>query len=193
MEKTSIDSSTKLIIIGGSAGSLDVLLHIVPSLKKTFSIPIVIVVHRKIPNDTVLPNLLSTKTHLLVKEIEEKERIQPGSIYIVPGDYHVLIENDHTFSLDYSEKVNFSRPSIDVVFQSAANVFRQHLVCILVSGANADGTEGMQYVQQQGGTTIAQLPSSAEVAYMPEQAILHNAAHYVLDLSDMADFLNKLD
>lgn len=192
MAQGTIATSEKLIIIGGSAGSLEVILNLLPGLKSNFIIPVIIVIHRKNANDNTLANLLSSKTLLSVKEIEEKERIKPGNIYLVPGDYHVLLEQDHTFSLDYSEKINYSRPSIDVVFESAAAVFGSMLTCILLSGANADGTEGMKVVQRKGGLTIAQLPSCAAVAYMPEHAIFNNVADHIFDVKEMTDFINSL-
>ena len=191
MAKGKVDGG-KLVLIGGSAGSLEVLLQLIPALKTDFACPIVIVVHRKTPNDSTLADLLSTKTLLKVKEIEEKDKLKAGHIYIAPGDYHVLFEKDATVSLDYSEKVNFSRPSIDVAFQSAADAFAPDIVCILLSGASSDGTIGFRYVKSRNGVTIAQLPSSAEVAYMPEQAILSNSVDRILDAQEIADFINQL-
>lgn len=182
----------KLVLIGGSAGSLDALLQIIPRLNKNYPYPIVIVVHRKNPNDTVLSNLLATKTDLTVKEIEEKDQLSAGTIYTAPGDYHTLLEEDLSFSLDYSEKVNFSRPSIDVIFRSMAEVLGPKVVGVLLSGANADGTEGLKYIQQAGGITIAQLPSSAEVYYMPEHAIAGHTVQHILSPAEIADFLNRL-
>ena len=182
--------SEKLIVIGGSAGSLEVLLHIMPAIKK-INYALVIVLHRKVTNDDILRELLATKTGLRVKEIEEKEIPQQGTIYLVPGDYHVLFEKDHSFSLDYSEKVNYSRPSIDVVFQSAAESYANKLACILLSGANADGTEGLRHVKKYGGTTIAQTPSSSNVAYMPEQAIAQNVVDHIMDEEAILNFINS--
>ncbi|MGY0039472.1 chemotaxis protein CheB [Pedobacter sp. NJ-S-72] len=104
------------LIIGGSAGSLDVLLKVLPALDDTLSFPIIIVVHRKHGADSLLPELLSGRTDLIVKEIDEKEPIRAGTIYVAPSDYHTLIEKDKSFSLDYSEKINYSRPAIDATF-----------------------------------------------------------------------------
>lgn len=191
MEKAA-GSIGKVILIGGSAGSLDVLLKILPAIHPAFKQSIVIVLHRKFSNDSVLTDLLSVKTKLKVREVEEKDMIQPGYVYIAPGDYHLLFEKDLSFSLDDSEKVNYSRPSIDVAFQSAADVLGSNLVCILLSGANADGTEGCKYAKEKGGTTVAQLPRSAEVAYMPSQAIASNVVDYVLDIEGIVSFINQL-
>src|ERR1700733_14544058 len=138
----------KLIIIGGSAGSLGGILKGVPSLNESRSVPVIIVMHRKNEQKSLLTLLLSDKTNLKVKEAEEKESILPGCIYIAPADYHLLIEHDLTFSLDDSEKVNYCRPSIDVTFESAAYTYKNGLVCILLSGANADGVKGLKKVKK---------------------------------------------
>jgi two-component system, chemotaxis family, protein-glutamate methylesterase/glutaminase len=191
MEENRI-KKTALIVIGGSAGSLDVLLQLLPAIGLEFSIPIIIVLHRKSSNDNLLADLLSSRTHLKVKEADEKEPVRPGHIYIAPADYHLLLEADRTFSLDYSEKVNYSRPSIDVVFHSAAEVYGPSLVCFLLSGANSDGTEGFRTVQEKGGTTIAQDPDTAEVDYMPRNAILQHCADKVLTREEMAAYINSL-
>jgi two-component system chemotaxis response regulator CheB len=181
----------KVILIGGSAGSLEVLLQLLPGIRADFPYPVVIVLHRKSSND-ILTELLATKTKLNVHEIEEKEPLKYGAVYVAPGDYHVLFEKDKTFSLDYSEKINFSRPSIDVAFESAADAFGPSLICILLSGANADGTAGFKHAKEQGSMIIAQQPESAEVAYMPQQAILNNDVDHIFDVPQMIAFLNKL-
>lgn len=190
MEKAKIEN--RLLIIGGSAGSLEVLLEILPKIKRGFCLPMIIILHRKSDNDFLLQQLLSTKTYLKVKEAEEKEVIEPETIYIAPADYHLLIERDHSFSLDYSEKVNHSRPSIDVTFQSAADVYEKDLMCILLSGANSDGSKGLKYLREKGGTAIAQQPANALVPYMPQQAILSKAVDLVLDNQEIASYLNSL-
>ena len=180
------------LIIGGSAGSLDVLLKVLPLISPSLSFPIVIVIHRKHGADSLLPELLSGRTALRVKEIDEKERIEPGTIYIAPSDYHTLIEQDHSFSLDYSEKINYSRPAIDATFQTAAEVYKEKLTCILLSGSNADGVDGLKSVKIWGGTTVIQDPATAQVAYMPQQAAIHAKIDYILNIKDMADFINLL-
>ncbi len=181
------------LVIGGSAGSLDVLLKVLPELNPELSFPVIIVMHRKPGKDSILTDLLSAKTQLPVKEIEEKETIRPTTVYIAPPNYHVLIENNRTFSLDASEKVNFSRPSIDVVFESAAQVYRKNLVCLLLSGANNDGTSGLQKVKQKEGTVIVQKPTSAAVSFMPEYAIEHVETDAILDTEEMASYINNLN
>ena len=162
----------KILLIGGSAGSLQVILSVLSALGREYSMPVVIVLHRNNTFESSLEDLLASRTQMVIKEIEEKEPIAPGVVYLCPADYHVLIERDHSFSLDYSERINFSRPSIDVTFRSAADVYGAGVVALVLSGGNADGTEGMQYVKAKGGFAIVQDPQTAEVPYMPQQ-VLH--------------------
>lgn len=181
------------LVIGGSAGSLDVLIKVLPDLKTSLEFPIIIVIHRKKGADSLLADLLATKTSIHVLEIEEKEAILPGKIYIVPSDYHLLIEKDFTFSLDYSEKVNYSRPSIDVTFQSAAEAYGDKLVCLLLSGSNADGVNGLAIVKDYGGEVCVQDPASAQVDFMPAQAIARIKVDHILPIQEMAAYINDLN
>ncbi|MET3113140.1 two-component system chemotaxis response regulator CheB [Pedobacter sp. CG_S7] len=180
------------LIIGGSAGSLDVLLKVLPAIDSQIKFPIIIVIHRKNGTESLLPELLSGHTRLTVKEAEEKEALLPGTIYIAPSDYHLLLELNHTFSLDYSEKINFSRPAIDPTFQTGAEVFKDKLVCLLLSGSNADGVNGLKTAKNWGGRVIIQNPETAQVAFMPEQAKLQVDTDFILNAEDMAEFINLL-
>lgn len=182
----------ELIVIGGSAGSLQVILKLFRKINAVLPAAYLLVLHRNNNFDSSLEALLSFKVKLTVKEIEEKEKIEPGNIYVCPADYHVLVENDHSFSFEYSEKVNYSRPSIDVVFKSAADVYKDKMICILLSGANADGAEGIRYAQQKGALTIIQNPEEAEVAYMPEKALELMTPDYILKSTEMDGFINSL-
>ncbi len=182
----------KAFIIGGSAGSLDVLLKVLPVVKPDIDFPIIIVVHRKHGADSLLPVLLSTRTKLRVKEVDEKEKILAGTVYVAPSDYHLLIEQDQTFSLDYSEKINYSRPAIDATFQTAAEVYGSELVCLLLSGSNADGVNGLKSVKAWDGTTAIQDPETAQVAYMPAQAKLHVQIDHELSIEAIGEFINLL-
>jgi two-component system chemotaxis response regulator CheB len=183
-------SIRKAIVIGGSAGSLDVLLKVLPKLSPHLTFPLIIVIHRKHGKESLLPELLSSRTQLVVKEVDEKEPILPGTIYIAPSDYHLLIEQDYTFSLDYSEKVNYSRPSIDVTFQTAAEVYKEGLACLLLSGSNSDGVEGLKSVKQWGGKALIQDPASAQVPYMPAQAEKLVKIDLILPIESIAEFIN---
>jgi len=181
----------RVFIIGGSSGSFDVLLNLLQQLHSLDASAIIIVLHRKNAYDSALTDVLSYRTAIKVKEVEEKEPIIPGIIYIAPANYHLLIEKDYTFSLDVSERINFSRPSIDVCFETAAEAFGHKLVGILLSGSNVDGTNGMQVIKQLGGITIVQDPQSAESPYMPQQAINSGAVDYILKPFEITDYINR--
>ena len=182
----------KMVIIGGSAGSLDIITKIISSLPINTKTSFIIIIHRKNSNDSILVNLLSSKTRLKVKEVEDKDVINPGCIYIAPPDYHLLLEDEKNFSLDVSEKVQFSRPSIDVSFESAAEVFQSALIGILLSGANADGANGIKCIASYGGYTIVQDPATAEVPYMPAQAIKKTKVDLIADGAKIGEKLKEL-
>ncbi|GAB2560371.1 chemotaxis protein CheB [Spirosoma aerophilum] len=181
------------IVIGGSTGSIEVLLSLLPALPGPLPFALIIVLHRKNTSDSTLANLLSTKTDSPFQEVDDKDPIRAGTIYLAPADYHLLIEQDKSFSLDDSEKVNYSRPSIDVTFESAADVYGSALIGILLSGANADGTLGLKAIQKAGGLLVAQQPETALVGFMPQQAILNTTVHYVLDIPGLIDFLKSVN
>lgn len=181
-----------VLLIGGSAGSLDVLLKILPELY-SISYAMVIVVHRKTAEDSTLEELIGLKANIPVREVEDKTPLLPGSIYIAPSDYHLLFENNGMLSLDVSEKVNYSRPSIDVAFESAAEVYGSSLTAILLSGSNADGTDGLTAIKQSGGTTVAQKPESAGMPFMPQNAITKITPDYVLDVGELVVFVKGIN
>lgn len=161
----------RLLVIGGSAGSLSVVLRIAPLLKKSMGLAVLVVFHRKQSEDSALIDVLTSRTELMVKETDDKDELTAGVMYLAPADYHVLIEKDYTLTLDDSEKIHFSRPSIDVTFESAAEVFGENLTCLLLSGANADGVEGLRAARNLGAYVTVQDPDSAESPYMPRQAV----------------------
>lgn len=192
MEKNEITAKPEAIFIGGSAGSLDVILQILVAFEGKLSVPVIIILHRKPGTDFLLADLIKAKTNLFVKEAEEKETITPGTIYMAPADYHLLIEEDKTFSFDASEKINYSRPSIDVTFMEAARVYGQSAACILLSGASRDGTDGLKAVKEAGGLTIVQHPDSAEIAYMPEIALKNVQVDRVFTLAEINKMVAEL-
>jgi two-component system, chemotaxis family, protein-glutamate methylesterase/glutaminase len=192
MAEKHVINPSRLVVMGGSSGSLDALLVILPLLKKDFTIPVIIVLHRSSNTDNGLSALLAGRTHLQVKEADEKERLQQGWIYLAPPDYHLLLEENGTLSLDASEKIYYSRPSIHVTFTSAAAAYGSGLIAILLSGANADGAEAMKAVKEYGGTNIVQNPGEAIVGFMPEQAIQLAPIDHILPASAIALLLNEL-
>lgn len=191
MEEIQVRKAPGLIVIGGSAGSLQVILKVITLLDPNFRTPVLLVLHRHVNADSPLEELIASRTSLIPRDVEEKEKIREGHIYICPADYHVLVEKDFSFSLDYSEKVNFSRPSIDVVFRSASDVYRDRLICVLLSGANGDGAEGLLFVKANGGITVVQDPLDAQVPYMPQQALKLQEPDYILESSHIAALLNS--
>lgn len=182
----------RMLIIAGSAGSLDVIMKIVAQLPTNIGLTTVIIVHRKNKPDSILQSLLASKTAIPVKEVEDKEPILTDTIYIAPPDYHLLVEDELQFSLDSSEKVNYSRPSIDVGFESAASIFMNSLVAVLLSGANADGARGLRTIQLSGGYTIVENPATAEVSYMPGEAIKLSKLHHIVDGKNIPGYLHQL-
>ncbi|MBC8054037.1 MAG: chemotaxis protein CheB [Sphingobacteriaceae bacterium] len=182
----------EVLVIGGSAGSIDVILKILQDLKKDLSIAIIIIVHRKSTSDSSLTKLFNRRSAIEITEANEKEEILPGRIYLAPANYHLLIERDRTFSLDYSEKVQYSRPSIDVTFVSAAEIYEQSLAGLLLSGANSDGAEGILTIANTGGLTIVESPETAEVDFMPKAAIFKTVVDHVIETDYLPRFVNDL-
>jgi len=181
----------RVVIIGGSAGSLEVLIKVLPQLTPIPDFALVIVLHRKSAEDNTLEELISMKTIIPVKQVEDKTMLLPGFVYVAPSDYHLLFETNGELSLDISEKVNYSRPSIDVSFESAAEVYGPKLTGILLSGANADGTHGLQVIKQQGGTVVIQDPATAEMPYMPRTALENVIPDFVLDVEELLQYINS--
>ena len=184
-------SQFRVIVIGGSAGSLEVILALIHRLSHNAGAVVIIIIHRKSDKDSNLENLFSYRAELTVREVEDKEQILPNHIYIAPADYHLLIENEHSFSLDSSEKIHFSRPSIDVTFESVAEIFGARVVGILLSGANADGAQGLLRIKERGGYTIVQDPEDADMGYMPQQAINLGAVDEVLNVNDLIQTIER--
>ncbi|MCW3119991.1 MAG: cheB [Chitinophagaceae bacterium] len=179
------------IVIGTSAGGLSALSGILEKLPAGYPIPMIIVQHRSKDQRDLLEQVLQSKCKIRVKQADEKERIESGFVYIAPPDYHLLIESDRTFSLSSDQQVHFSRPSIDVLFESAAIVFKHSLIGIILTGANNDGAAGIVEIKKYGGLTIAQDPAEAQFPFMPEAAIKTEKVKYVWTLSGILDFLLK--
>lgn len=177
------------IVIGTSAGGLFALSSIVEILPADFQLPIIVVQHRSKEERTLLEEVLQAKSKIRIKQADEKEKIERGIVYFAPADYHLLIERDHTFSLSCDERVNFSRPSIDVLFETAAEVYATKLLAIILTGANSDGAAGIKYVRKLGGTTIAQDPASAQFQDMPAAAIHTGYVEHIFTLEKIKAFL----
>lgn len=183
----------ELVMIGGSAGSLQVILDLVKRLDGEFDFSIVLVVHRKAQSTSILPTLLQQFSILDVIEAEDKTEIMNNRIYIAPADYHLLFDDKKNISLDRSEKLHFSRPSIDISFGSASDVYGDRLLAVLLSGANSDGVDGLTYVKKNGGKLWIQNPETAEVDYMPRQAADKVRYDLLITPQNLPEFINQLN
>lgn len=179
------------VAIGASTGGLYALKRLLPALPDDFPCPILIVQHISPTSDNYLTVILDKISRIHVKEADEKEIILPGTAYIAPPDYHLLVEADKTLSLSVEDKVNYARPSIDVLFQTAADAYKENLVGILLTGANADGSEGIHYIKKRGGFTIVQDPQEAESPVMPNAAIQRCDPDLILPLEGIIEQLIK--
>ena len=177
-----------LIVVGASWGGLDALTVLVRGLPADFAVPVVIVQHRGPDAQSFLSDLLQQWTGRKVLEPEDKEPIEPGHIYIAPANYHLLVETGH-FSLTTEAPVRYSRPSIDVMFGSAAHAYGKRLIGVVLTGANEDGSRGLQCVEEYGGYCVVQDPATAEVATMPEAALRRVPRAAKLPLADIAAHL----
>jgi two-component system chemotaxis response regulator CheB len=180
------------VVIGASAGAVQALTRILPPLPAGYPLPVMIVVHVPADRRNALTELFQTRCALPVREAEDKEPIEPGVIYFAPPDYHLLIEADRSLSLSTDEPVLHSRPSIDVLFESAADVFGAALVGVILTGANQDGAEGLRAVAAAGGVALVEDPSNAFAQTMPEAALAACEAARPLSLDAMASYLLQL-
>ncbi len=159
------------VVIGASAGAIAALSRLLPPLAPDCALPILVAVHVPADRPNNIPALLQTRCRVRIKEAEDKEPILPGTMYFAPPDYHLLVERDHRLSLSNEEPVNYSRPSIDVLFESAAEAYGRTLLAIILSGANEDGAKGARAVSEAGGLVAVQSPDSADARLMPEAAL----------------------
>lgn len=177
------------VVIGTSAGGLAALTTILSALPEDYPIPVIIVQHRAKTEPTLLEEVLSYKSRIRIAQADEKQEIRPGTVYFAPGDYHLLIEQDHTFSLSFDPPVHYSRPSIDVLFESAAMVYQKRLLAVILTGANSDGSDGIRMIRRMGGTTIAQKPVTAAHQAMPQAAVNTGCIQHILELDEITKFL----
>jgi two-component system, chemotaxis family, protein-glutamate methylesterase/glutaminase len=183
--------SYDLIVAGASLGGYDALAVLLGALPEAFPVPLAVVQHRSVDSEELLPVLLGRVCRLPIVEVEDKQPILPGTVYLAPANYHLLVERDH-FALSVDARVQYARPSIDVLFESAADVYRESLLAILLSGSNEDGASGIARIKARGGLTIVQDPASAESARMPSAAIAASPVDHVLPLAEIAQFLNDM-
>ena len=185
--------SYEAIVIGVSLGGMKAMKIMFSHLPNGFKTPIIIVQHISAHSDSQWIQLLNETYTIDIKEADEKEKIENGKVYFAPPNYHLLIEKNKTFSLTIDERVNYARPSIDVLFESAAEAYKNKVIGIILTGSNSDGTNGIKRIQKCGGLAIVQDPKTAEAAYMPISAISAIQPDYILSLEDIIKLLIKLD
>nr|WP_217344790.1 chemotaxis protein CheB [Noviherbaspirillum sp. L7-7A]MBV0878974.1 chemotaxis protein CheB [Noviherbaspirillum sp. L7-7A] len=181
------------VVIGASAGGLEALLAILAHLPSGYRLPLLAVLHLPSHGDSRLAEVLGARMHLPVREAADKERVEPGTLYVAPGGYHVLVERDLSLSLSCDPPVHYSRPSIDVMMESAADAWGERLAGVLLTGANDDGADGLARIGEHGGLTIVQDPREAAVSTMPQAAIARRQPDHVLGLAGIHALLLELD
>lgn len=182
----------KAIVIGSSAGGLSALKELLVPLKENFRIPVIVVQHVSPHSDNYITTYLNNLCPLNVKEADQKEVIKKGNVYFAPPNFHLLIEEKFSFSLSTEGRINFARPSIDILFETASYAFKDKLIGIILTGANNDGSKGLRMIQKHGGLTIVQNPKTAEVDSMPLNAINATKVDFILDLNQITEKLNDL-
>ncbi len=180
------------VVIGASAGALEALSIILPALPAQSTLPLMIVVHIPPDKRSVMAEIFQAKCSVPVREAEDKEPISDGTVYFAPSGYHLLIEADRCLSLSNDEAVLYSRPSIDVLFESAADAYCRALIAIVLSGSNHDGATGLKAVIEAGGLGIVQCPDDAFAPAMPEAAKAMSPSAHVLSLQEIAEYLQKV-
>ncbi|WP_224372241.1 chemotaxis protein CheB [Hyalangium versicolor] len=174
------------VVLGTSAGGVEALSVLLPALPRTFRAAILIVMHLPRDRPSLLVDIFQGKCQLPVREAQDKEQVQPGTVSFAPPDYHLLVDEGPTLALSVDDPVHYSRPSIDVLFESAADVYGPRLAGIILTGANADGAQGLQTVRAAGGVTVVQRPDTAQVSLMPQSALNRGPADFVLTLEQIA-------
>jgi two-component system chemotaxis response regulator CheB len=188
----SLSHRVDAIVIGASAGGVDVLSSILPALPQGLRAPVFVVLHQPPDRRSVLTEIFRRKCALPVHEAEDKEPVEPGTVYFAPPNYHLLIERGPSLALSLDDLVQFSRPSIDVLFHSAAEVYGRRLLGIVLTGWNEDGAAGLLAIRRANGITIVQDPATAEAPVMPQAAQHLCRPDFVLAPQAMADLLRGL-
>ncbi|HDN26454.1 MAG TPA: chemotaxis protein CheB [Thioploca sp.] len=180
------------VVIGSSAGGIKALSAVLAALPSEFPLPIIIVQHLHPNSDSYLARILEAKCGLKVKQADEKETVADGVVYLAPPNYHLLIEEDRSFSLSIEGPVNFARPSVEVLFETAVYAYRDKLIGIILTGANNDGSLGVKKIKQIGGYVIVQNPTTAEADAMPRAAIAATNVDKILPLEQIGPYLLQL-
>lgn len=193
MNRYNLNNTYKAVVIGGSAGSFQGITKILGNLPQDFPLPIMLCLHRLKHVRNGFVEALSLKSIIRVTEPNDKEGIKKGGVYLAPANYHMSVELGNSFALSTEEMLNSSRPAIDITLASAAFVFKEKLIGILLSGANRDGAEGMKKIADKGGLTIVQEPDDCVIDTMPKAALAMTKIDHVLKINDILEFLVELD
>ncbi|AKZ62576.1 chemotaxis protein CheB [Herbaspirillum hiltneri N3] len=188
----SLDGRIDAVVIGTSAGGVDALSVLLPALPGSSKAAVFVVLHLPRDRPSLLVDIFAPKCRMAVREASDKEPVEAGTIYFAPPDYHLLIDAGPQLALSSDEPVNFSRPAIDVLFESAADEYGERLLGIVLTGGNQDGAAGLQAIRAAGGMTVVQEPETAHVRYMPELALQQGEVDYVLTLEQIAALLGTL-
>ena len=188
-----IQQRIEAVVIGASAGGVQALLALLADLPVSFRLPIVAVLHLPDNRDSELAEIFEHRLSMAVREAADKESIAPATLYFAGSGYHLSVEMDRSFSLSCEAPVHYSRPSIDVLMESAADAYGASLAGILLTGANIDGAAGLANIGQRGGLTVVQDPAEAQMPTMPEAAIRKRQPDLILTLDGIRRLLLKLD
>lgn len=184
--------SCDIVVMGSSWGGLRALTSVLAELPENFPAPVVLAQHRhKASREGLLASLLEPACRCLINDADDKQALEPGHVYIAPPDYHLIVERGH-LELTTDEPVSFSRPSVDVLFESAADAYGPGVVAVILTGANEDGARGIQKVRERGGVTVAQSPETAERTEMPAAAIATGAVMHVMAPDEIGRFLGTV-
>jgi two-component system chemotaxis response regulator CheB len=181
------------VVIGGSAGGLEAMLRMLSTLPRDFRLPLIALLHLPGDGDSKLADVFRARLAIPVEEAVDKARIAPGTLYIAPGGYHLLVEQDYSLALSCEAPVHHSRPSIDVLMESAADAWGERLMGVVLTGANDDGADGLARIGEMGGLTVVQDPLEAAMATMPRAAIRRRAPDLVLTLDRIHALLIELN
>ncbi|WP_353572754.1 chemotaxis protein CheB [Candidatus Albibeggiatoa sp. nov. BB20] len=192
MHKNNKTKNYQAVVIGSSAGGIQALTAVLSPLPKDFPLPIIIVQHLHPHSNSYLARILEHHSQLKIKQADEKEKILNGWVYVAPPAYHLLIEEDRTFSLSIDKPVKYARPSVDVLFETATYAYRENLIGIILTGANNDGCDGAKRIKDMGGYIIVQDPKTAVAASMPEAAIECAEVDKVVPLYHIGEYLLQL-
>ncbi|MBC3953853.1 chemotaxis protein CheB [Pseudomonas triticifolii] len=181
------------IVVGASAGGVEALLKIFGGLRPGFCLPILVVLHLPDDRNSQLAQVFQSRLAIPVKEADDKESVKPGTLYFASSGYHLSVETDRTLSLSQEDRVFYSRPSIDILFDSASDAYGERLAGVLLTGANNDGAQGLLQIKKYGGLTVIQDPQQAQARTMPEAGLALHSPDYLLSLNEIGQLLVELE